>query len=192
MPQVFTVNPRRYNALKYVFIKVASENIPETLEYIREASFTFAPDYPYEYSFLDQGIQSLYLAEKNLGKIFSAFAALAIFISCLGVFGLASFTAERRTKEIGIRKVLGASISKIVFLLSKEFSRWVLLANIIAWPIAWYVMHKWLQNFSYRAGMNPLLFVFAGILSFIVAALPVSYHAVKAALADPVESLRYE
>jgi hypothetical protein len=192
MPQVFTANPRNFNALKYVFIKVASENVPETLEYIREASFVFAPDYPYEYSFLDQGIQNLYLSEQNLGKIFSTFAVLAILISCLGVFGLASFTAERRTKEIGIRKVLGASISKIVVLLSKEFSRWVLLANIIAWPIGWYVMHKWLQNFSYRTGMSPLLFVFAGMLSFIIAALPISYHAVKAALADPVDSLRYE
>lgn len=192
MPQVFTINPRNFNALKYVFIKIASENIPETLEYIREASFTFAPDYPYEYSFLDQGIQDLYLAEKNLGKIFSTFAALAVFISCLGVFGLASFTAERRTKEIGIRKVLGASISNIVVLLSREFSRWVLLANIIAWPVGWYVMHKWLQNFSYRTGMSPLLFIFAGILSFIIAALPVSYHAIKAALAHPIESLRYE
>ncbi len=192
MPQIFTVNPRSFNALKYVFIKVASENIPETLEYIRESSFVFAPDYPYEYSFLDQGIQNLYLVEQNLGKIFSTFAALAIFISCLGVFGLASFTAERRTKEIGIRKVLGASISHIVVLLSKEFSRWVFLANIIAWPIGWYVMHEWLQNFSYRTGMNPLLFVFAGILSFVIAALPISYHAVKAALADPVNSLRYE
>jgi putative ABC transport system permease protein len=192
MPQVFTVNPRNFNALKYVFVKVASENIPETLEYIREASFTFAPDYPYEYSFLDQGIQNLYLAEQNLGKIFSTFAAIAIFISCLGIFGLASFSAERRTKEIGIRKVLGASISKILVLLSKEFSRWILLANIIAWPIGWYVMHKWLQNFSYRIGMSPFLFVFAGIISFVVAALPVGYHAVKAALADPIDSLRYE
>ncbi len=192
MPQVFTVNPRSFNALKYVFIKIASENIPETLEYIRETSFTFAPDYPYEYSFLDQGIQNLYLAEQNLGKIFSTFAALAIFISCLGVFGLASFTAERRTKEIGIRKVMGASISNIVVLLSKEFSRWVLLANIIAWPVGWYVMHKWLQNFSYRTGMSPFLFIFAGILSFVMAAIPVSYQAVKAAIADPVDSLRYE
>lgn len=192
MPQVFTVNPRNFSALKYVFIKIASENIPETLEYIRETSLTFAPDYPYQYSFLDQGIQNLYQTEQNLGKISSYFAALAIFISCLGIFGLASFTAERRTKEIGTRKVLGASISNIVVLLSKEFSRCVLLANIIAWPVGWYVMHRWLQNFSYRTGMSPFLFIFAGILSFIIAAIPVSYQAVKAALADPVDSLRYE
>jgi putative ABC transport system permease protein len=192
MPQVITANPRNFSALKYVFIKIASENIPETLEFIREASFIFAPDYPYEYSFLDQGVENLYLAERNLGKIFGTFAALAIFISCLGIFGLASFTAERRTKEIGIRKVLGASISNIVVLLSKEFSRWVLLANIIAWPIGWYVMHRWLQNFSYRTGMSPILFIFAGILLFIIAAIPVSYQALKAALANPADSLRYE
>lgn len=192
MPQVFTVNPRNFSALKYVFIKIAAENILQTLEYIRETSFNFAPDYPYEYSFLDQGIQNLYQAEQNLGKISSYFAALAIFISCLGVFGLASFTAERLTKEIGIRKVLGASVSNIVALLSKEFSRWVLLANVIAWPIGWYLMHKWLQNFSYRTGMSPFLFIFSGILSFVIAAIPISYQAVKAALADPVDSLRYE
>jgi putative ABC transport system permease protein len=192
MPQVFTVNPQNFNALKYVFIKISSENIPETLEYIRQTSFIFAPDYPYEYSFLDQGIQDLYQTEQNLGKIFSTFAALAIFISCLGIFGLASFTAESRTKEIGIRKVLGASISSIIVLISKEFSRWIFLANIIAWPLGWYLMHRWLLNFSYRIGMSPFLFILAGILSFVTAAIPVSYHALKAALKDPVNSIRYE
>jgi putative ABC transport system permease protein len=192
MPQVFTVNPKYFNALKYVFIKIAKDNIPETLEYIREASFTFAPDYPYEYTFLDQGIQNLYHAEQGLGKILSTFAALAIFISCLGIFGLASFSAERRTKEIGIRKVQGASVSNIVVLLSREFSRWVLLANLIAWPLGWYVMNKWLQNFSYRAGISPLLFVFAGLISFIIAAIPVSYQGLKAARANPADYLRYE
>ncbi|HHF51575.1 MAG TPA: FtsX-like permease family protein, partial [Candidatus Aminicenantes bacterium] len=102
------------------------------------------------------------------------------------------FTAEKRTKEIGIRKVLGAPVSHIVILLSKEFSRWILLANLIAWPIGWYAMSKWLQNFAYRTGLNPLLFIFAGLLSLMVAALPVGYQAVKAAIADPVDSLRYE
>jgi ABC-type antimicrobial peptide transport system permease subunit len=192
MPHIFLVNPRNFNSLRFIFIKIASENIPDTLKYIRETTTTFAPDYPYEYSFLDQGVEDLYQAEQKLGKIFSTFAFLAIFISCLGIFGLASFTAERRTKEIGIRKVLGASISHIMILLSKEFSMWILLANVIAWPIGWYAMHKWLQNFAYRSGMNPILFLLAGMLSIVIAALPVGYQAIKAAIADPIDSLRYE
>lgn len=153
---------------------------------------SYAPNFPYEYNFIDRGVQTLYQSEHRLGRIFSAFAFLAIFISCLGIFGLASFTAEKRTKEIGIRKVLGAPVSHIVILLSKEFSRWILLANLIAWPIAWYAMSKWLQNFAYRTGLNPLLFIFAGLLSLMVAAIPVGYKAIKAAVADPVDSLRYE
>jgi putative ABC transport system permease protein len=192
MPHIFSVNPRNFNWLRFIFIKMASENIPDTLKYIRETTTTFAPDHPYKYAFLDQGVEDLYQAEQRLGKIFSTFAFLAIFISCLGIFGLASFTAERRTKEIGIRKVLGASVSHIVMLLSKEFSWWILLANIIAWPIGWYAMHKWLQNFAYRSSLNPLLFLLAGMLSLVIAAIPVSYQAIKAAIADPIDSLRYE
>ena len=192
MPHVFSINPRNYRSLRFIFIKITAANIPETLKYIRETTTTFAPSYPYEYSFLDQGVEDLYQAEQKLGKIFSAFAFLAVFISCLGIFGLASFTAEKRTKEIGIRKVLGASVSHIVMLLSKEFSKWILIANVIAWPIGWYAMHEWLENFAYRTGLDPLLFVFAGLLSFAIAALPVGYHAIKAAVADPIDSLRYE
>ncbi len=192
MPHIYTINPRHYNALKYVFIKISSANVPDTLEYIKKTSMIYAPNFPYEYNFIDQGIQTLYQSEHRLGRIFSTFAFLAIFISCLGIFGLASFTAEKKTKEIGIRKVLGAPVSHIVILLSKEFSRWILLANIIAWPIGWYAMSKWLQSFAYRTGLNPLLFIFAGLLSIMVAALPVGYQAVKAAVADPVDSLRYE
>jgi putative ABC transport system permease protein len=192
MPHVFTINPRNFRALKYVFIKIAPGNIPETLRHIKETSESYAPNYPYEFSFLDQGIGNLYKAEQKLGRIFGYFSFVAIFVSCLGIFGLASFTAEKRTKEIGIRKVLGASVSSIVLLLSKEFSRWILLANIIAWPIGWYVMHKWLENFAYRTNLSPLQFALAGALSFIIAALPISYQSIKAAIADPVDSLRYE
>jgi putative ABC transport system permease protein len=192
MPHVFTINPRNFRALKYVFIKIMPGNIPDTLRYIKETSGRYAPDYPYEYSFLDQGVGNLYQAEQKLGKIFGYFAFVAIFVSCLGIFGLASFTAEKKTKEIGIRKVLGATISSIVILLSKEFSRWILLANIIAWPIGWYAMHKWLENFAYRTSLNPWLFILAGVLSFVIAALPIGYQSIKAAIADPVDSLRYE
>jgi putative ABC transport system permease protein len=166
--------------------------VPETVKYIEEISTRFASNFPFEYSFLDQGIGDLYQNEQRLGKIFGYFAFLAIFISCLGIFGLSAFTAEQKTKEIGIRKILGASVSKIVVLLSTGFARWVLLANLIAWPIAWYVMNKWLENFAYRASLSFEVFILGGSLSLAVAAFPVAYHALRAATANPVDALRYE
>jgi putative ABC transport system permease protein len=193
MPQLFTINPRfAANALKYVFVKINSVNIPDTMKYIQETLVKNGPNYPVEYDFLDQGIGALYQSEQKLGKIFTYFAMLAIFISCLGIFGLSAFSVEQRTKEIGIRKIMGSSVSGITFLLSKEFSRWILLANIIAWPIAFYVMHKWLENFAYRTGINVVLFLLAGGLSLVIAALPVGYQALKAATSNPVDALRYE
>jgi ABC-type antimicrobial peptide transport system permease subunit len=193
MPQVFTINPAfAANALKYVFVKINSVNVPDTMAYIQETSAKNAPNYPVEYDFLDQGLGALYQAEQRLGKIFTYFAVLAVFISCLGIFGLSAFSVEQRTKEIGIRKILGSSVSGITLLLSKEFSRWVMLANIIAWPIAFYAMHKWLENFAYRTGINIALFLLAGGLSLIIAALPVIYQALKAATSDPIDALRYE
>jgi putative ABC transport system permease protein len=192
LPHILTINPRNFGALKYVFIKVTAENVPDTLRFISGTSLKYAPDYPFEYSFIDRGVGNLYQSEQKLGKIFGYFAFIAIFISCLGIFGLASFTAERRTKEIGIRKTLGASVSSIVVLLSKDFSRWVLLANIIAWPLGWYAMHKWLENFAYRVDPGLFLFIFAGVLSFITAALPIGFHSIKAATTNPVNTLRYE
>ena len=117
---------------------------------------------------------------------------LVIFIACLGLFGLSSFIAEQRTREIGIRKVLGASIIKIFSLLSQEFTRWVLLSNFIAWPLAYFVMTIWLQNFAYRINMNWRMFALSGILALLIALLTVSWQAIRAATANPVESLRYE
>ena len=193
MPQLFTINPRyAANALKYVFVKINAVNIPDTMRHIQEISAKHAPNYPVKYDFLDQGIGSLYQSEQKLGEIFTYFAMLAIFISCLGIFGLSAFSVEQRTKEIGIRKILGSSLSGITLLLSKEFSRWILLANIFAWPIAYYAMHKWLENFAYRTGIDAVLFLMAGGLSLVMASLPVGYHALKAATADPVDALRYE
>ena len=117
---------------------------------------------------------------------------MAIFIACLGLFGLASFTTEKRTKEIGIRKALGASVLEIIWLLSKEFTRWVLLANIIAWPLAYFAMNKWLQNFAYRINLGLGTFVMAALLALVIALLTVGYQVVKAATANPVGTLRYE
>ena len=127
-----------------------------------------------------------------MGNIFSSFAVLAIIIACLGLFGLAAFAAEQRTKEIGIRKVLGASVSKIILLLSREFVRWVLLANVIAWPIAYLAMNRWLQNFAYRTHIEIMVFLISGGAALLIATLTVSYQAVKSAQADPVGSLRHE
>jgi len=124
--------------------------------------------------------------------LFTSFSVLAILVACLGLFGLASFTAEQRTKEIGIRKVLGASVSNIVVLLTKEFSKWVLLANLIAWPIAYFAMLRWLQNFAYRTRIGVWMFFLAAFLALAIALVTVSYQAVRAALANPARSLRYE
>ncbi len=134
----------------------------------------------------------MYKSEQRLGKLFTYFAVLAIFISCLGLFALASFVAEQRTREIGVRKVLGASIPNITFLLSKEFLKWVLMANAIAWPVAFYAMKKWLTNFAYRVTIGVEVFIFSGLLALGIAFITVSYQAVKAAVLDPVETLRYE
>ncbi|MFC2166182.1 ABC transporter permease [Acidobacteriota bacterium] len=192
MPQIFTINPRHFSALKYIFVKVSSANIPETIAHIKGTTERMTPNFPFEYSFLDQGIGDLYQSEKRLGRIFGYFALLAIFISCLGILGLSAFTAEQRTKEIGIRKILGSSVSGIILLLSKEFSKWILLANAIAWPLAWFAMNKWLQSFAYRTGINLGVFVLAGFLSILIAAIPVSYQAIKAAFSNPIDALRYE
>jgi putative ABC transport system permease protein len=152
----------------------------------------FAPSYPLDYYFLDDDFARLHQADQQLGRVFQAFALLAIGIACLGLFGLAAFTAERRTKEIGVRKVLGATVTNVVTLLSKDFVKLVLLANLIAWPLAWYAMNKWLQSFAFRVEMEWWVFALAGGLALLIALLTVSTQAIKAALANPVEALRYE
>ncbi|MFO7979602.1 MAG: FtsX-like permease family protein, partial [Candidatus Aminicenantes bacterium] len=129
--------------------------------------------------------------EREMG-IVQTFTFLAILISCLGLFGLASFTAEQRTKEIGIRKVLGASVSKIIFMLSKEYAKWVLIANIIAWPVAYFLMHSWLHDFPYRINLSWVLFFATALLSLLIAQITVTFQAIKAAHSDPADSLRYE
>ena len=192
LPQVLTANPRRYDALRFLFVKIAPDGVPDTLDHIRETFRTLFPDAPFESVFLDQEVGTLYEAERRLGRIFRVFTVIAVLISCLGIFGLASFMAEKRTKEVGIRRVLGASVPAVVGLLSKEFSRWLVLANLIAWPVGWLAVHRWLESFAYRAGLSPWIFVSAGMLSALAAAVPVVYHAARAASADPVDSLRYE
>jgi putative ABC transport system permease protein len=178
-----------YNNL---FIKVKSTNIPETIESIKNTVTKFAPNFIFTYSFLDEEFNRQYQNEARLGNIFNYFTFLAIFVSCLGLFGLASFVAEQKTKEIAVRKVLGASISTIVGKLSKEFLILVGIANLIAWPFAYLLMDNWLQSYSYHTNMEIWLFVGAGLIALIITLITVSYQAIKAAIKNPVDSLKYE
>ena len=173
-------------------IKIRSQNIQTTLKFLEKKWEAVDPEQPFEYNFLDDQINNLYLEEEQIGTLFKYFTFLAIIISCLGLFGLASFLALERTKEIGIRKVLGASVSNLLILLSKDFIKWVLLANVFAWPLAWFVMSKFLQMYAYKISIGFLFFLFSGILALVIALLTVSYQAVRAAVANPIDSLRYE
>lgn len=180
------------HAINSLSVRISPESIPQTISFVKQKMRQFDPQRPFEYSFLDESFDAQYRAEERLGKAFSYFSVLAIFIACLGLFGLASFTTEQRTKEIGVRKVMGASVSGIVFLLTKEFTKWVLIANVIAWPIAYYSLNKWLQGFAYRTSLTLTAFIFSGIISLIIALLTVSYQAFKTAASNPADSLRYE
>ncbi|MCU0643760.1 MAG: ABC transporter permease [bacterium] len=184
-------NPAR-RTRDFLSIKIASKNIDETLEFIKNKFQSIFPNEIFVYRFFDEDFDFMYHQEIRVAKTIGYFSILAIFIACLGLFGLASFMAEQRTKEIGVRKTLGASIPGIILLLSKEFTRWILLAAILAWPVGYLVMNKWLQSFAYRINMGILIFILAGVLALLIALATVSYQAIKAALANPVESLRYE
>jgi len=176
----------------YLLVRISGENLAGSLRHLTQAWDRVSPEFPFDYAFLDESFDRLYRAEQRMGTLFGAFTVLAIVIACLGLLGLASFMAERRTREIGIRKVLGATVSNIVLLLSREFVILVAVANLIAWPTAWYVMHRWLQNYAYHAPLSLLVFVGAALAALLIALLTVSFQAVRAATADPVDSLRYE
>jgi putative ABC transport system permease protein len=141
---------------------------------------------------LDEALNKLYQADQRLGQIFGYFSMLAILIACLGMFGLSSFAVEQRTKEIGVRKVLGASVSKIILLVSKDFTKLVVVAFIVAAPVGYLIINRWLQNFAYRVEIDVWTFVLVGFMALIIALVVVSYHSIKAALTNPVNTLRYE
>ncbi len=188
-PAVFHLMPNRMN---FIIMRVRPNSMKEALAVLKEKWQTFDSGHPLEFSFMDDKVELQYGAETRLLKIFGIFSVFAIFISCLGLFGLVSFTTEQRTKEIGIRKVLGASVSNIIFMLSNGFTRLVLISFILAAPIAWWAMNKWLQNFAYRHPLGLGVFIYAGVLALGIAWLTVSYQSLKAAVANPVEALRYE
>jgi putative ABC transport system permease protein len=175
-----------------VHIKVEAKDIPQTLSFIENAWKQMYPKELFEYNFLDQDFESAYHADELRGRIFTAFSTLTILIACLGLFGLATFTTEQRVKEIGVRKVLGASVWGIVLLLSKDFTKLVLLSFPIAIPVAYFSMNSWLENFPYQTEMGVGIFIAACLLTLLICWLTVMYQSIKAALANPAISLRSE
>lgn len=188
-PLLLHVLPEDFNAM---LVKVSANNLPATVDFLEEKWRSFDPAHSFEFTFLNQDFDQLYRSEEKMQSIVGLFTFLAVFIACLGLLGLASYSAERRTREIGVRKVLGASVWGIVGLLSREFMILVLLANLIAWPLAYLFMSAWLQDFAYRIDIGWWVFALAGGLAVVIALLTVSIQAIRAALANPVESLRYE
>lgn len=176
----------------YFSIRLGDRDIRRGISMVRNQWREAFPVHPFEFFFLDEAFDSQYKSDRQLGKIFGLFAVLAIFLSCLGLFGLVSFSLRRRTKEIGIRKVVGGSVPGIVLLLSKEFTLWIVFANIAAWPAAYFIIGNWLQNFAYRVDVGIGLFILSGITALVIALLTVSIQTIRAASANPVEALKYE
>ena len=175
-----------------VAFKVATTDIRSLVKNIEDKWKSIAPGFPFSYQFLDESFDNMYRQERRVGQIAISFAVLAILIACLGLFGLATYMAEQRTKEIGVRKVLGASVQNITTMLSKEFVVLVLIAALIAFPLAWWGMHSWLQDFAYRVSIGWWVFVLAAAIAFLIALVTVSFQAIRAAVANPVDSLRDE
>ncbi len=188
-PLYIYLNPNRGQHLS---IKIQGGSIPQAIGSIRETMEKFSPYYPFEHRFFDDVFNMAYIEEQKMGRMFGVFASIAVFIACMGVFGLSAFLAEQKRKEIGIRKVLGASVSKIVYILTQDLLWLVLFANIIGWPVAYYGMSRWLQNFAYRTDIHLGIFLSSSVLIFLVSFGTLSYQAIKAARANPVDSLRYE
>jgi len=188
-PIAIKVNP---NVLNYMIIRIPPERVSESLGFIEKTWKQMIPAYPFEYRFMDERYNLMYINEERIGALLRYFAILAIFVACLGLFGLASFMAEKRTKEIGIRKILGASVTQVTRLLCREFFLLVFVANLIAWPVAYFIMRKWLQSYAYRADIGCFVFIGAMLLALFVAILSVGYQAIRAARANPADSLHYE
>jgi putative ABC transport system permease protein len=176
----------------YLSIKIHGSDISKTIAHIERIMKKFSPNHPFEYQFFDEVFARTYQTEQNTGKQFRVMTILSILIACMGLFGLAMFATQQRIKEIGIRKVMGASVKHIMFLLTKEFLKWIVVANLVAWPVAYLVMNRWLQNFAFRIQIGWILFLAAGGISAAIAVLTVSYQILKTATANPVDSLRYE
>ncbi len=173
-------------------VKMTGRDVPQTISFIKKTLAKVSPKYPFKYNFFDDLYNSVYIVEERMERAFSIFALLAIFIGSLGVFGLVSFMAEQRTKEIGVRKVLGASVSNVFMLLTKNFIKLVFLANAVAWPLAYYFMNRWLQDFAYKVEIGISIYLLSGAIALVITIVSVSYQAIRVAMANPVDSLRYE
>ena len=192
-PVAMELRPEDTNPDGFISVKIKNDgNIRNTVQYIKETWLKHANGKLFVSSFLDEDYERLYISEFATGKIFMVFASLSVFVACLGLIGLLMFTVSVRKKEIGVRKVLGASVTNIAQMLSKDFLKLVLLAAVIASPIAWWAMHIWLNDFAYRINIQWWIFVFAGVVAVLIALITVSFHAIKAAMANPVKSLRTE
>ncbi len=189
---LFIVLDRSRSNYHVLEVRISGQDVPGTLAFLQSTWEKYATDAPFTYSFLDQDYEALYRAESRLSQVFGIFTGLAIFVACLGLLALAAFLAEQRTKEIGIRKVMGASVRSIVLLLSKGFTRLVLIAFVIAIPLAYWAMHTWLSDFAYRINISAWPFLLAGGVALLIAWLTVSYQSIKAALSNPVDALRDE
>ncbi|MCD6517646.1 MAG: ABC transporter permease, partial [Candidatus Aminicenantes bacterium] len=189
-PVVFTLTTNWPH--NYIFVRMNPERVQSALQAVEATWKQFAAVYPFEFDFLDDIFNRQYQTDQRMERIINDFTFLAIFISCLGLFGLASYMAERRTKEIGIRKVLGASVSGVVLMLSRDFTKWVLAANVIALPIAWYIASRWMQNYAYRISISWWVYLLSGSLALTIALLTVGYQSLRSALANPADSIRYE
>jgi putative ABC transport system permease protein len=189
-PICYLVTPiKKHN---YISIRFSPRNLPSTLDALQNTWSKMVPEYPLEYFFLDASFEQMHDADKKMGEVFSIFSLMAVVLACMGLFGLAAHTAAQKTKEIGIRKVLGASSPGLYFLLAREFLKWVALANLIAWPVAHYAMHRWLQNFFYRTSMGWEVFLIAAGAALALSLVTVSYQSLKAAVANPIDALRHE
>ena len=179
-------------APRYIYIKTSGKDAARAIAACKAVWNTCNAGYPFEYRFLDEAWGNLYAAEARTGTLFNVFAVIAILISCLGLLGLATYTAQTRTREIGIRKVLGATVVGITVLMSKDFLKLVLIAIIIASPVAWVVMHSWLENFAYRIDLSARIFITGAVLVILIAVFTISFQSIKAAVANPIKSLRNE
>jgi len=189
IPIVTYIAPEQANTLS---VRIAPGSLNKVLGRVQNILDSISPTGPVRYDFLTDRIAALYRNEERTMKMFTAFGVLAILVACLGLFGLAAFSAERRTKEIGVRKVLGASVPGLALLLTKEFAKWVVAANLIAWPAAYLGMREWLGNFAYRASIGAWPFIGSAVAALVVAVAATAAQSLKAAVADPVRALKYE
>jgi putative ABC transport system permease protein len=181
-----------YDFRMYLSLRIARTAVQKTIDHMRSTWARFSPGFPFDFYFLNRRLAEQYRAEQRIDELFKIFAALSLLVGCLGLFGLSAFTAERRAKEVGIRKALGATISELVRMFSAEYTKLLLVAWMLATPVAWYAARSWLQNFAYQAEVGVWPYLTAGLLTLLFAWITVSYHSLKAASANPVETLRYE